>query len=464
MRLSPLLVVIVALLGAAVVLLLGAAILRPTRPLLADVYLSLNRITPNADGSDDVTEIRYTLSRSARLSITFTDDASGQIFAFREDEIRTANTYRVLFSGVVNGFSLPNENIGGQVERRLMPNGMYTWQIRAIDADSGEEMRESGKFEIADGDSLLPDIQSYDIVPRLFTPNQDGYDDRIAINLYLAKPARLTVYLEGTNGVPYYIAERQSPLDPNKGGAREFDYDGGVDNNIVPPPDGEYQVIAIAEDDEGQRVRRVEQITIKDGGLPQAEIVAQSTGRTVTWQSMPYNDSYFTDAATSGRKVELPSGVTSTQAQITLPQGDLLVFALTVRNYGVTPIRTIGPETGSVYQYDQTNAAMSDPTRRESISGAWRIGIECERSESSYPYRWAIGSPTDLTAVKRENETLYYLMPGQEATVWGAVRMTRLIPTRNPQKCYAALIHEDVAIPPRQNRVGEIDVRLLPAE
>lgn len=107
---------------------------------------------------------------------------------------------------------------------------------------------------------------------------------------------------------------------------------------------------------------------------------------------------------------------------------------------------------------------MSDPNTREAISGAWRIGIECERSETSYPYRWAIGGLDQLTVVERENETLYYLMPGQEATVWGAIRMTRLIPTRNPQKCFAALIHEDVAIPPRQNRVGEIDVRLLGAE
>jgi hypothetical protein len=38
--------------------------------------------------------------------------------------------------------------------------------------------------------------------------------------------------------------------------------------------------------------------------------------------------------------------------------------------------------------------------------------------------------------------------------------MTRLIPTRNPQKCYAALIHEDVAIPPLQSGVGSIDVKL----
>jgi hypothetical protein len=40
--------------------------------------------------------------------------------------------------------------------------------------------------------------------------------------------------------------------------------------------------------------------------------------------------------------------------------------------------------------------------------------------------------------------------------------MTALIPTRNPQKCYAALIHEDVEIPARQNGVGEIDVKLTP--
>ncbi|HRE47230.1 MAG TPA: hypothetical protein PLD47_05845, partial [Aggregatilineales bacterium] len=93
-------------------------------------------------------------------------------------------------------------------------------------------------------------------------------------------------------------------------------------------------------------------------------------------------------------------------------------------------------------------------------SGAWRVGVQCERSESSYPWRWALGSPDALTTVERDGETLYYLLPGQKALVWGAVRMTRLIPTRNPQKCFAALIHEDVAIPPRQNRIGEIDVRL----
>jgi hypothetical protein len=105
---------------------------------------------------------------------------------------------------------------------------------------------------------------------------------------------------------------------------------------------------------------------------------------------------------------------------------------------------------------------MFAPDNRDAIDGAWRVGLQCERSESSYPWRWAFGTQEELTRVERDGETLWYLMPSQKATVWGAVRMTRLIPTRNPQKCFAALIHENVEIPAAQNRVGEIDVRLNP--
>lgn len=461
MRFSPILLTAAALLTALAVIVGGSALLQPNLPLLREATLSHTRITPNADGIDDVTEIRYTLSRTARLSITFTR-MDGTRFAFREDELRPAGEYRVLFSGVVNGFSLPDEQLGGIVERRLMPNGDYTWEIRAVDAQTGAIMSQSGTLTLAEGAAQLPDIQTFEIAPEIFTPNQDGYDDRVNINLYLAAPARLTVYLESAEGVRYYVAERFEGRLPDEGGARTFDYDGGVDNNITPPPDGEYRVIAIAEDRVGQRVRREGRVIIRDSGLPNAEIVAQSSGRTVTWASLPYDDSYYTDAQTQGRRVEPPLGVQSTMAQITLPQGDLLLFRLTVLNYGTTPIRTIGPWQGTVYQYDQTEAAMTTPENRDAISGAWRVGVQCERSESSYPWRWALGTQEELTRVERDGEVLWYLQPNQQVTVWGAVRMTRLIPTRNPQKCFAALIHEDVAIPPRQNRVGEIDVRLVP--
>jgi hypothetical protein len=460
MRISPILTLLAALFALVVVGLLGVQIVQPARPLLADVSFSLSRITPNADGDSDLTEIRYTLHRTAQVTIAFTDRATGARYVFRDAEIRPADTYSVLFSGVVDGFTLPGETVEGQIEQRLLPDGEYDWTVEAI--GDGETMRADGTLIIADGDPGMPLIEAFDVSPRVFTPNQDGYDDRISVNLVLAKPARLIVYLEGADGVPYYIPERFEGREPGEEGAHVFDYDGGVDNNTPPPPDGEYILYAVAQDAVGQRIRRSTPITIQNGGLPNAEIVAQQTGRTVTWTALPWDEAHFTDAETSGRAVDPPLDVQSTQAVITMPQGDLLVFRLTVSNYGTTPLRTIGPWPGTVYTYDQTDAAMIPAASREAISGAWRVGVQCERSESSYPWRWALGPQSALTRVERENETLWYLMPGQRVTVWGAVRMSRLIPTRNPQKCFAALIHEDVEIPPRQNRVGEIDVRLTP--
>ncbi|MCC7209334.1 MAG: hypothetical protein IT323_18635, partial [Anaerolineae bacterium] len=320
----------------------------------------------------------------------------------------------------------------------------------------------TGTLRIEDGDAQLPLIETFEVAPSVFTPNQDGYDDRISVNALLAKAARLTVYLEGAEGVPYYVPERFEGREPGEPGAHVFDYDGGVDNNIVPPPDGEYTLYAVAQDDVGQRIRRATNLTIRDSGLPNAEIVAQQTGRTVTWATLPWDDSYYTDATTPGQTVEPPPGVQSTEEAVVLRLGDLLLFRLTLSNYGTTPLRTVGPWPGTVYDYDQTDAAMFAPDSRDAITGAWRVGVECERTPASYPWRWALGAPDELTRVDRDGEALWYLMPGQKATVWGAVRLTTLIPTRNPMKCYTALIHEDVEIPARQNRVGEIDVRLIP--
>jgi hypothetical protein len=456
MRISPFLTVGAALVALIVVSVIGLQLVQPNRPLLADVSLSPSKITPDANGADDITLVRYTLNRQAEVSITFTNKATGQEFRFRDNATRPADTYEVYFSGVVDGYTLPGETVEGDIVRRLVPNGDYTWTIKAV--GQGETVSQTGDLIVADADSALPVMQSLDVTPRVFTPNQDGYDDRIKVNVYLTKKATLAVYLQGADGVKYDISEYIEGRKIGDPGAHLYDYDGGVDNNLTPPPDGSYTLVAEAQDLEGQLIRRTSEVTIKDGGLPNAEIVAQGTGRTVTWAQLPYEDAYLTTASVPGKKVEPPQAVQSTLASITLPQSDLLVFQLTVSNYGTTPIRTVGPWPGTVYQYDQTNAAML--TAQEQPTGAWRIGVECERSESSYPWRWAIGSQDSLTKVVRENETLWYLMPGQQATVWGAVRMTRLIPTRNPQKCYAALIHEDVAIPPLQSGVGSIDVKL----
>jgi hypothetical protein len=143
-----------------------------------------------------------------------------------------------------------------------------------------------------------------------------------------------------------------------------------------------------------------------------------------------------------------------------MPVGDLLVFRLTVENYGSVPIRTSGPEPGTGYEQDQVWGAMGVYEE----SGAWRVGINCSTSTRDFPWRWAVGTPENLqTAVDEvSGKTYYYLPPGAQSVVWGAVRMTTLIEARNPQQCWAGLIHEDVEVSIRNSRVGARDIELIP--
>src|SRR5690606_24122759 len=96
--------------------------------------------------------------------------------------------------------------------------------------------------------------------------------------------------------------------------------------------------------------------------------------------------------------------------------------------------------------------------------GAWRVGIDCTTAMSDYPWRWAVGSPDALDAVHDEDtgNTYYYLPAGARAVVWGAIRMTEL-EVRNPQDCWAGLIHEGVEVAPVNNVVGARSVELLAA-
>jgi hypothetical protein len=451
MRLSPLLTIGVAVIAVVVIGIGAALVIQPPRALLTDVRVQPETISPNGDGIDDATRISYTLNRNADLTVQFRNNDTGQVFTFRENDPRGAERYQVLFSGIVRGYTTQADPPdSGDILTRLIPDGAYTWTI-AAKTDAGETAQATGALTVRGGDTGLPLIQGFSVSPQVFTPNQDGIADRVTVNAYLSKKSDLFIYLLDAAGKRYDLPERIELRDPGDPGAHLFDYDGGLDQNVQPPPNGDYTLIAETQDAPGQRVRQSRKLEIRDGGLPQVEIQPQTTGAQVFWASVKPTDA----------PVPEPQGVLSREARVVMPQGDLLTFRLTISNYGLTPLRTLAPWPGTVYKWDELYTGKIDPVI--SRSGVWFVGIQCDTSETSFPYRWAIGTPEQLSRVNDDTgQSLYYLLPGQRATVWGAVQMSKLVRSRNPTECYAALIHEDKEIPPLQSRVGPIKVELIP--
>lgn len=439
--------------GLVLILAVGSLVLRPPLPLIAEAGFDRGTISPNADGENDVAIFEYTLSRPASISLSLTAE-EGSAFYFRQDQARGDGEFSVLFSGVVDGFLLADENLPGQVERRLIPNGRYAWRLEAIGAAGGESMSASGSLNVEDGDTPLPIMSEFAISPSIFSPNQDGVADRVSINVYLEKDVeRLDVYLLGPDGARIPISARVEERKYGEAGRHRYDYEGGIDLGADPPPDGAYKVVALAQDRVGQRTRREGLLTIETGGKPYAEIQPQAPGVDVAFATQPFADKYFATADMPGELLPRPADIAALaySQQITVPVGHMLVFSLTVDNYGDVPIRTSGPPPGTVYRQDQLAGTLG----RFDESGAWRIGIQCETSLTSFPYRWAIAPDEELTEVYDEasGNSYRYLPAKTQAVVWGAVRMIEAM-ARNPQNCWAGLIHEDVAISLRNNHVG----------
>ncbi len=454
MHIPRLLTLLIAVIALAVVVLAGMQVVQPARPLIASAAFEHAQITPNADGDSDVTTLRYTLTRNATVTLTFADSA-GREFVFREAQPRIAGDYRVQFSGVVRGYTLPGEEIQGQVEARLLPNGEYTWTLSAVGEDGVAEQA-SGTLIVADANPILPDLTALTISPTAFSPNQDGVADRVMLYTYLAAEANLTMYLEGADGTRIYVAEYNMGVLAGAAGPHWFDYDGGIDAGLEPPDDGDYTVVLRAEDAEGQRVSRTGTLSLRNGGTPIGAIYPQPTGTTVFYGSMPYEDRYYTDAETAGALIPMPEGVQAEISSLSIVQGDLLVFRLIVVNDGTVGMRTTGPYPGTVYQQDQAGQFP----RWYDESGAWRVGLDCDTATSDYPWRWAIGTPDDLETAEEDGTTYRYLPPGAQAVVWGAVRLTDIVPSRNPQYCWVGLIHEDVEV--RDARIDARQIEIMP--
>lgn len=156
--------------------------IRPPVTLILDAGFADEIITPNADGENDITSFSYELSRNARVSLIL-EAEDGQEFFFRKEQARSARDYAVLFSGVVDGYvnegkslvlSLEANPQAQVVERRLLPDGLYTWRLIAENDNEREEA--TGTLQIQDADSPLP-------IMRTFTLSTDTFSLTVMVSM-----------------------------------------------------------------------------------------------------------------------------------------------------------------------------------------------------------------------------------------------------------------------------------------
>lgn len=366
-----------------------------TQPLLTNVEVRPDVLTPNGDSKDDVAQVKYSLSANASVTITLMG-ADGKVYALRSNQPRSAGDYELLFGGVVSG--------------TVLSNGSYTLRVEAKPADGGEAAAITKSVTIKDSDTTLPDIQNFTVYPDSFTPNRDGINDRVTISYNLTKKADVFVYLLGADGRKWPIAERpDNAVKPGEPGVHTYDYEGGVDRGAPPPPDGTYQVIAEATDAAGNKITKSATLTIAEGGVPRAEIV----------------------------------GATASFAPTSVPLGSTLNFTATVANIGTVPVRTKGPWSGALY----TSLENFNTLGQYEEPGVFRIGVDFEGNSAGreYPYRWGLGNESDLTVRTINGQRYYYLMPNQRVVIAGQIKIvdkTQFHPLT--PFFWAGLLHEQV--------------------
>jgi len=439
LRLFGLLLIIGAIIGA----LAGCGQLQfDWGPLLYDVTVSPDHITPNADGSTDVTRISYRLRRSADVTISFTNEAS-EPFYFRRERRRSRGDYSVLWGGTAEESTIVETDYGPQeLLSRVLPDGTYTWRVEATEENGHHEMI-SGTITLAEGDNVVPELKNFAVVPDTFRPNQDGLrDDSVSISYYLTKDVNShVVYLvdPAEPELKYYITQQPGVSAPDEAGYKEYRYEAGVDKNAEPPPDGIYAIVGEARDQAGNAVRVTRELTLIEGGQPFADI-AQGE---IDWYVLA------ADADTPQRPVG---------RAISLNLGDRLCFRAVVHNYGTTPIRTAGPWPGQAYLFTENRNTVATHHMNETITtdnpsgdkawfrqtGAWRFGINFESTGGDFPFRWAIGRQEDLERRIIDGYEQWYLLPDTRGEVSGCIEINQPRPL-NTNIWWGGLIHEDVA-------------------
>lgn len=344
-------------------------------------------------------EVRYALPTQGRVTLVISDP-EGRRYVVRDGDLQSAGPHVLTLNAAVDRPDL------GDMERRVLAPGNYEYTFRA-ELTNGSVLERSGELRVVGGAYPPVSIDGATVVPTVITPNDDGQNDEATISFRLSREAEVDVYVQGPQLKLALASRARMPA-----GDRHLRFD-GRDPLDRPVPDGEYSVVVVAEDAEGNRTAERLPLRITDSAKAQAYIEA----------------------------------VTFTPRQLRV--GEMLEVTVVVVNSGRVPLRTQGPEPGYVYSIDDTFASI-ERHRYVEKPGIWRVGVDWESNVGAgprrYPFRWGFGQE---------------LKPGERVSVKGYIRMDHHVDTAYPYLYFfAGLTQEGRGYP--VDKVGRTVVKLVP--
>lgn len=334
--------------------------------------LNVSSASLRADGTSSVA-IRYHVARQATVSITL-HAADGTTYALRDNVSRGPGPYSFIFTGAVDG--------------RVIPVGSYELVATGQEPTASDRVEERLSLTITGADTVPPAFIELNVNPLLFTPNQDGVDDFLAIGVRVTEPVTIEARLI-LDGRARWLA-RGIAAEP------------GLAHISWPPPlrhapllyqavqdlpPGQAKVEVVIQDRAGNRTVERRDITIGEAGTPQVRVT---------------NIQFLPASAQAGRTITVTA---------------------TIENRGKVTLRAAppGPATFNWGENAHALGYAADPG-----TVRWGVDFSLNQSGIEYPFRWSLGRD---------------LAPGESLQVFGRITLNELFPNE-PVQFWLGVIHE----------------------
>ena len=173
-----------------------------TTPLLTEVTIHPQTISPNGDEINDTATLRIPVGRRANVTVILLDSKGTEIM-LRDRVTRAPDDYELAFNGAVR--------VGDTGNSRVLPDGEYAFRVIVEDVDGGERVEKEASLTIANADTMPVEISNLATSLTTISPNGDAIEDEVRVSYGLNKLSTTQVYALSDSGPA--LPDRAAPRE-----------------------------------------------------------------------------------------------------------------------------------------------------------------------------------------------------------------------------------------------------------